>query len=90
MADVWGPWIEHDGKGCPCVGMWVCVEWRNGDTSEGIAGSGGGSSWDWSNTWSDHIIRYRIRRPDALRNLIDLAEQVEDLTPETVKALVGV
>ena len=21
MTDEWGPWIEHDGKGCPCVGQ---------------------------------------------------------------------
>ena len=20
MTDEWGPWIEHDGKGCPCEG----------------------------------------------------------------------
>jgi hypothetical protein len=24
MADEeWGPWVEHDGKGCPCVGMFT-------------------------------------------------------------------
>jgi hypothetical protein len=27
MADEeWGPWIEHDGKGCPCLGAWAQTE----------------------------------------------------------------
>ena len=21
--DIWGPWIDHDGKGCPCSGAMV-------------------------------------------------------------------
>ena len=25
MDNEWGPWIEHDGKGCPCVGAMVHV-----------------------------------------------------------------
>jgi hypothetical protein len=25
MSEEWGPWIEHDGKGCPCLGMLVEV-----------------------------------------------------------------
>lgn len=25
MEEDWGPWIEHDGKGCPCAGMHVEV-----------------------------------------------------------------
>ncbi len=25
MSEEWGPWIEHDGKGCPCVGCVVYV-----------------------------------------------------------------
>jgi hypothetical protein len=23
VSEEWGPWIEHDGKGCPCVGQYV-------------------------------------------------------------------
>lgn len=36
--DIWGPWIEHDGKGCPCKGMWVQLERINGQVVEGLAG----------------------------------------------------
>lgn len=25
MSDDWGPWIEHDGRGCPCLGMFCEV-----------------------------------------------------------------
>lgn len=24
----WGPWIEHDGKGCPCIGMVIDFDSR--------------------------------------------------------------
>ncbi len=37
MNEEWGPWIEHDGAGCPCVGMWVQTE-RIGTTSNWIGG----------------------------------------------------
>ena len=23
MSEEWGPWIEHDGSGCPCLGAYV-------------------------------------------------------------------
>lgn len=111
MAEAWGPWIEHDGKGCPCAGRTVeavfleaktlsnsntgevvaLLHVRESDPEVFIAGVDGGGSWDWKN-WPKlaKVLRFRIRKPDALLSLIDLAEQVEDLTPETVKALVGV
>lgn len=56
MSEEWGPWIEHDGKGCPCVGQWVQACLISTDyfsrsqggakekTSEGIAGK---SPWNW-------------------------------------------
>ena len=30
MAEEWGPWIEHDGRGCPaaCCGAFVLIEFR--------------------------------------------------------------
>jgi len=61
MSDEWGPWIEHDGKGCPCVGEYVHNVHNHGGEWFGIAGSQGGRSWDWSANFSK-IIRYRIRR----------------------------
>lgn len=81
MSGEFGPWIEHDGKGCPCPGARVRVValgiWGGVIEAEGVAGSDGGDSWDWRNsTWCARVIRYRIRRPPALRLLIDIAENI--------------
>lgn len=73
----WGPWIEHDGKGCPCVGFYIQAtsEWK-----EHLFGTEGlvrfeGAEWDWSNfPMARKLIRYRIRKPRALRDLITLVE----------------
>ena len=72
----WGPWIEHDGSGCPCVGEWVTSVSANGDVNEHVAfgylddmeGFIEVNSWIWSECYmygrSDwRIIRYRIRKP---------------------------
>ena len=24
----WGEWVQHDGKGCPCVGHYVQAKWE--------------------------------------------------------------
>ena len=72
----WGPWIEHDGKGCPCVGQYVQAERTTFKIDECIAGADAirdygsanvcGSAWVWikhpdlNNDW---FIRYRIRKP---------------------------
>lgn len=37
-GDEWGPWIAHDGKGCPCIGAMVRSEDRRGSIEEHIAG----------------------------------------------------
>jgi hypothetical protein len=80
MSEEWEPWIEHDGKGCPCVGMWVQMVFkRKGLRFEacGIAGerfdgteSETGSSWHWAiiseGPWWP-VIRYRIRKPRAIQ-----------------------
>jgi len=84
MAGEWGPWIEHDGKGCPVVGIYVRAEINNGIQVEGVASPrcadpppGYASAWIWSTLPADEkwarVVRYRIRRPLALRRLIDLA-----------------
>ena len=87
QAEEWGPWIEHDGNGCPCVGRYVQLidVTKSGveGVAEGIAGRGGGYSWDWrysetpvpgtGGKFATKIVRYRIRRPRALRDLIALA-----------------
>lgn len=95
MAEEWGPWIEHDGKGLPTfIQGWLvqarCERWPGHYVvAEGIAGSLGGKSWDWRN-WLKmsedgnriaRVIAYRIRRPLALRRLIDLAADPEKGLP---------
>lgn len=77
MSNEWGPWIEHDGKGCPCVGQYVHVVVVNSYGFEKetfvIAGSQGGKSWDWRNAPKyTRIIRYRIHKPRGLTILENL------------------
>lgn len=85
----WGPWIDHDGKGCPCRGDWVQAQDRSGDIMEARAtGEYGeaGSAWDWASIphiwWDAAIIRYRIRKPRGLTILESLLENL----PEEVDA----
>lgn len=87
----WSEWFEHDGKGCPCKGMWVKTETGAGDVEEHIAGGllifdprgnvdASCDLWDYatllSGDWPDRIIRYRIRRPRALLQLIEMVENL--------------
>lgn len=80
----WGPWIEHDGKGCPCVGSVVTiVAVKNliGDIHELVTTAKGGNSWRWRihgvpPNKAQRIIRYRIRKPRALQQLIDMVENL--------------
>lgn len=82
----WGEWQIHDGKGCPpqLIGQWVnCItELKSGGFRdiENRVVHGKGASWDWQNfgqvnhrggRWT-RIIRYRIRKPRALLDLIQL------------------
>lgn len=93
MSEEWGPWTDHDGSGCPCVGQRVRVivdtdvraslgrndsrisffEW------ETIAEPGHG--WDWTPGYV-HIVRYRLWRPKALRDLIDIACKPKRMTED--------
>ena len=82
--DEWGPWIEHDGKGCPCVGMWIEVTShfnRIGTdvrTESGIPMINGFSKWDiLIDGWCPAVIRYRIRKPKGLQLLTDILREVE-------------
>lgn len=96
MTEEWGPWIEHDCNGCAVEdGFLVQIEcytyqdrnyrcevqmgrdytradWNRADSTTrmlGLAGQYG-------------ILRYRIRKPRALQELIKLAQDV----PEQVDA----
>ena len=84
----YGPWINHDGKGCPCLGMWVHSVHCNGMEFEGIAGSQGGQSWDWSNYQRySRIVRYRIRKPKGMEVIDQIMRKIATLpAPDTVTA----
>lgn len=60
MSDEWGPWIEHDGRGCPCRGevieaIWFCGDYESNVGEAGVVwlvpeGAGSNpreSSWWW-------------------------------------------
>lgn len=98
MREEWGPWIEHDGSGCPCVGMYAQWVWDNGVIREGIAGISrvnpitgevlgarkgcGPNVWDWATKPIRRAIRYRIRKPRGMTILESLLENL----PDEVKA----
>ena len=84
MSEEWTDWFDHDGKGCPCKGLWVQAVFDRGFPliSEGIAlGSWPRfpDQWDWAvcdAVGKARIIRYRIRRPRALLQLIEMVENL--------------
>lgn len=84
----WGPWVDHDGNGCPVKGQWVicALEHEPGHISKTgpvRACAEGGESWDWTN-WRKpiegylcaRVLRYRVRRPRVTEWL---AEATSDL-----------
>ncbi len=82
----WGPWIEHEGKGLPVpVGSRVFVEQADGaqgvlTVEEPKPKNEGGDAFIWDSlrpgrAWVA-IIRYRVRKPRALLDLIDLVENL--------------
>jgi len=79
----WGPWIEHDGKGCPCVGQYVNAVHCTGFENYTVAGSDPEfmktkfphGSWNWGNSpYASRIIRYRIRKSRAMKLLQSIVE----------------
>lgn len=74
----WGPWIEHDGKGCPCVGEYVEAIGSLGSRAEGIVTRGKfdhQGQWDWALCDAhelEKIVRYRIRRSRAAQKLREM------------------
>lgn len=88
----WGPWIRHDGLGCP-VKTGVVVEVVYEDAFGYRANSittvtgGGYSSWNWEHFPElKRILRYRERRPKGLQLLDDiLAELDEDAPADPVR-----
>lgn len=88
MADQWGPWIEHDGRGCPdVVGLMLEVKVaRDADLPPAEAGDCDSSfsrPWLWAlMPWPYRVVAYRIRKP---RGMVVLESLLADL-PERVGA----
>lgn len=99
----YGPWIDHDGSGCPCKGKIVQTEVLGRGISEHVAHGTfhiGGvpcappsshdfvtDAWIWDEPIFGNVIRYRIRKPDALRALIAMVENIgAPSQPERVEA----
>ncbi|CUH75570.1 hypothetical protein [Tropicibacter naphthalenivorans] len=88
-ADIWGPWITHDGKGCPLrpgTIVEIVAEDRFGFTLQQIACVTGGaySSWNWRfYPRLKRILRYRVKKPNGLTILEDRLQSVQSapMTP---------
>ena len=90
--DGWTDWIEHDGKGCPCVGWYVQTITFDGVLTELIAGSwcfrdgvdphGEESAWVYGVEVHPSCVRkYRVRRPLGM-SLLQQITQDKPLTLE--------
>lgn len=92
MGNEWGPWVEHDGMGCPCVGM--ITQWEfdadliykvgavdiHGNEIIGPRTAQGrpenGEAWSWTAGYY-RVIRYRIRKPKGMTILEQLVKNPE-------------
>ena len=85
MAEEFGPWVSHDGSGCPQevqVGRYIQAVTRAWDGSEwpeeGVVHQAVVESPCWWMAEPNEIfrraVRYRLRRPPAVRLLVDLVE----------------
>lgn len=80
----WGPWIDHDGKGCPVpIGTIVKVIHEDGVITEGPAE--GSLCWVWGETpskddkgWYVPIIKYRMKKLKGLKILESLLQNLDD------------
>lgn len=78
--DEWGPWIEHDGKGCPDLAGYLlqCKVERDMDLPETRPEDCDrelSRPWLWAlMPWPYRVVAYRIRRPKALQQLREIAE----------------
>jgi hypothetical protein len=88
MSEEWGPWIEHDGKGCPVPGRaFVDVIYRDGRSHAGRMNQAvvSAPNWIWPKQngleFASDVIRYRIRKPRALQDLIAIAADPYSVPP---------
>ncbi|MFC4734096.1 hypothetical protein [Salipiger abyssi] len=94
MREEWGPWVEHDGGGCPVrIGMVICVVHRDGKEQSGRVTMDIMLSPNWFFAAPElmgetDVIRYRIRNPKGLQELQDLIADLPVPTPQRQPELV--
>jgi len=83
MGETWGPWIQHDGGGCPVPAgtiVEVVCEDRFGFLHSQVGRTDGDSysSWDWRHFPElKKIVRYREKKPKGLALLQEIARVVD-------------
>ena len=83
--DEWGPWLYWGGGSNPAKGMFVQIEIRGDWTGQPVGDPDGDYSavWAWQHDGGhDDIIRYRIRKPRAMKILTDILREVEKETED--------
>jgi hypothetical protein len=79
----WGPWIEHDGKGCPCHPECTTDVWlRRECTPKFCPRPAREWDWPWGGDVGGDVIHYRILKPRGMTILEGLLENL----PERVDA----
>lgn len=102
MSAEWGPWTEHDGAGWPAptgtvahrvyasgreIVLPIGAAFLQNSADHAYNGPRYATAWDWSVRGRQiPVLRYRLRRPPALRLLVDLAETLPEPVREGVDA----
>ena len=87
MQEEWGPWVQHDGGGCPVAAgtvVEVVSEDRFGYLLNIVGQTDGDSysSWDWQHFPElKKIIRYREKKPKGLQILQEVLNELDVPTP---------
>lgn len=84
----WGPWIDHDGRGCPVSrGVFCRTFHADGSVDESESSGDLWSGWSWmvckiGGTPGFAILRYQVRRPRALQQLREMIETLPAPSPK--------
>ena len=82
-GEEWGPWVIHDGMGCPVpagtIVEVVCLD-RFGFSMRSVTLALGGSysSWNWEHfPVLKRITRYRVKKPKGMRQLETILAEID-------------
>ena len=80
MSEEWGPWLENYGLRPVSSSVHVAVEIRGINDPEDLIANPEcdlAGNWHWEILGVDgDILRYRVRRPKALQQLIQMVENL--------------